>query len=422
MLTISSFASSFAPQDERHQRRKRPRETEEFDDGCGWTNVSGRPWRKGLVRHRPANPQAQRDPAGALCAGPRVDAADQGTSRRSVLHDVSDRARGRSGRHRFRRLDGRPAWRGADADLRVCDARQRAGLARDTLSDPADHVRVRARDARRIQLRAIAGVPHHAARARLARDGASHRNADRRVRIHRRPVDQASHHHAGAGCADPVAAFDRRQGIRQVSAPMNKPANPACNTKVMNRADLTSRLVARLKNEEAVVGGIGNTNFDLWAAGHRPQNFYMLGSMGLAFPIALGVALAQPKRRVFALEGDGSLLMQLGCLSTIAMLKPKNLTMVVMDNGIYQITGAQPTPAAATTDLMAVAIGCGLANSAWAADEEDFERLIDESLTSSEPMLIGVRIDDKPGTGATRRDPVQIRERFMNGLGVRDAI
>ncbi len=129
---------------------------------------------------------------------------------------------------------------------------------------------------------------------------------------------------------------------------MNKEANaPARNTKVMNRFDLTSRLLAKLKNEEAVVGGIGNTNFDLWAAGHRPQNFYMLGSMGLAFPIALGVALAQPTRRVFALEGDGSLLMQMGCLSTIAALKPKNLTMIVMDNGIYQITGAQPTPAAA---------------------------------------------------------------------------
>jgi thiamine pyrophosphate-dependent acetolactate synthase large subunit-like protein len=199
-------------------------------------------------------------------------------------------------------------------------------------------------------------------------------------------------------------------------------STPARNTKVMNRADLTARLVARLKNEEAVVGGIGNTNFDLWAAGHRPQNFYMLGSMGLAFPIALGVALAQPKRRIFALEGDGSLLMQLGCLSTIATLKPKNLTMVVMDNGIYQITGAQPTPAATTTDLMAVAIGCGLTNSTWAADEDDFERLIDQSLTASEPVLIGVRIDDKPGTGATRRDPVQIREHFMNGLGVRDAL
>jgi thiamine pyrophosphate-dependent acetolactate synthase large subunit-like protein len=202
---------------------------------------------------------------------------------------------------------------------------------------------------------------------------------------------------------------------------MNKPANtPARNTKVMNRFDLTSRLVAKLKKEEAVIGGIGNTNFDLWAAGHRPQNFYMLGSMGLAFPIALGVALAQPNRRVFALEGDGSLLMQLGCLSTIATLRPKNLSMIVMDNGIYQITGAQPTPAAAATDLIAVAIGCGLMNSTWAADEEDFERLVDQSLTASEPMLIGVRIDDKPGTGATRRDPVQIRERFMLGVGVRE--
>src|SRR5665811_1072002 len=61
----------------------------------------------------------------------------------------------------------------------------------------------------------------------------------------------------------------------------------------------------------------------LWAAGHRPQNFYMLGSMGLTFPIALGVALAQPKRRVFALEGDGSLLMQMGCLATIATQGPR---------------------------------------------------------------------------------------------------
>ncbi|MGY4290555.1 thiamine pyrophosphate-dependent acetolactate synthase large subunit-like protein [Bradyrhizobium sp. LM2.7] len=194
------------------------------------------------------------------------------------------------------------------------------------------------------------------------------------------------------------------------------------NTKVMNRFDITSRLIAKLKHEEAVIGGIGNTNFDLWAAGHRPQNFYMLGSMGLAFPIALGVALAQPERRVFALEGDGSLLMQLGALSTIAALKPKNLTMIVMDNGIYQITGAQPTPAAGVADVVAIAAGSGLANSAWAADEEDFERLVEEAMSASEPRLIAVRIDDKPGIGTTRRDPVQIRERFMHGLGVREPL
>ena len=197
---------------------------------------------------------------------------------------------------------------------------------------------------------------------------------------------------------------------------------PARNTKVMNRFDVTSRLIARLKHEEAVIGGIGNTNFDLWAAGHRPQNFYMLGSMGLAFPIALGVALAQPDRRVFALEGDGSLLMQLGALATIATLKPKNLIMIVMDNGIYQITGAQPTPAAGIADIVAIAVGSGLANSAWAADEEDFERLVDAAMSASGPSLIAVRIDDKPGVGTTRRDPVQIRERFMHGLGVREPL
>jgi thiamine pyrophosphate-dependent acetolactate synthase large subunit-like protein len=196
----------------------------------------------------------------------------------------------------------------------------------------------------------------------------------------------------------------------------------ARNTKVMNRFDVTKRLIAKLKHEEAVVGGIGNTNFDLWATGHRPQNFYMLGSMGLAFPIALGVALAQPDRRVFALEGDGSLLMQLGALSTIAALKPKNLIMIVMDNGIYQITGAQPTPAAGVADLVAIALGSGLANSAWAADEEDFERLIDEAMSADEPSLIALRIDDKPGVGTPRRDPVQIRERFMHGLGVREPL
>ena len=198
--------------------------------------------------------------------------------------------------------------------------------------------------------------------------------------------------------------------------------NPARNTKVMNRFDLTSRLIAKLKNEEAVIGGIGNTNFDLWAAGHRPQNFYMLGSMGLAFPIALGVALAQPERRVFALEGDGSLLMQLGSLTTIAALAPRNLTMVVMDNGVYQITGAQPTPAAAVADIVAIAVASGLASGSWAADEDDFERLIEQSMSAAGPTLIGVRIDDKPGVGATRRDPVQIRERFMHGMGVREPL
>ncbi|MDX2203733.1 MAG: thiamine pyrophosphate-dependent enzyme [Hyphomicrobiaceae bacterium] len=193
----------------------------------------------------------------------------------------------------------------------------------------------------------------------------------------------------------------------------------AGNAKVMNRADLTRRLVGRLRSGEAVIGGIGNTNFDLWAAGQRPQNFYMLGSMGLAFPIALGVALAQPQRHVLALEGDGSLLMQLGCLATIAAAAPANLTLVVMDNGIYQITGGQPTAAAGRTDFVAAAQACGIAASQWAADEEEFEQLVEASLTAGHPSLIAARIDAGPAVATTHRDPVQIRERFMRGVGVR---
>jgi thiamine pyrophosphate-dependent acetolactate synthase large subunit-like protein len=194
------------------------------------------------------------------------------------------------------------------------------------------------------------------------------------------------------------------------------------NTHRMNRFDLMQRMVARLRNEEAVIGGIGHTNFDLWSAGHRAQNFYMLGSMGLAVPIALGVALAQPGRKVFALEGDGSLLMQLGCLATVASLAPKNLAILVMDNGTYQITGGQPTPALGGADYMAIARGCGLAGATWAKDEADFERLVERCLSTDGPHVIGLKLDDAKPPRQTERDPAQIRDRFMRGMGVKKSL
>jgi thiamine pyrophosphate-dependent acetolactate synthase large subunit-like protein len=197
---------------------------------------------------------------------------------------------------------------------------------------------------------------------------------------------------------------------------MSRAPVPYDNAKVMNRFELTKRLVAQLKHDEAVIGGIGNTNFDLWASGQRPQNFYMLGSMGLAIPIALGVAIAQQKRHVVALEGDGSLLMQLSCLTTVAVRAPKNLTIVVMDNRIYQITGSQPTATASGTDLVAIAQGAGIARSAWAADEADFDRLVGQALAEAGPSLIAVRIDDKPAVATTERDPVKIRQSFMRAM------
>jgi len=190
------------------------------------------------------------------------------------------------------------------------------------------------------------------------------------------------------------------------------------SVEVMNRYDATVRLRARLAEEDAVIGGIGNTNFDLWAAGPRNLNFYMLGSMGLAVPIALGVALAQPERRVIALEGDGSILMQLGCLSTLAKLAPGNLGTIIMDNGCYQITGSQPTGTAFGTDIEAIANACGLEHSATVATGAALETALDRFWQIAAPWVIVVKIDGEPPRGTTERDPLRIRTRFMDALSL----
>ncbi|MCX7312540.1 MAG: thiamine pyrophosphate-dependent enzyme [Hyphomicrobiales bacterium] len=188
----------------------------------------------------------------------------------------------------------------------------------------------------------------------------------------------------------------------------------------LNRAILTKRLVAKL-DREAVVAGIGNTNWDLFGAGHRPENFYMLGSMGLACPIALGVALAQPERGVIALEGDGSILMSLGCLATIGKIAPRNLTIIVWDNGLYQITGKQPTATAGSTDIVAVAKAAGIPNAQWVRTEAHFDQLLSRRFADDGPLFLAAKIDDKPGPVQTPRDPALIRNRFMKGLGVGNA-
>lgn len=196
-------------------------------------------------------------------------------------------------------------------------------------------------------------------------------------------------------------------------------ARQVSNLKRMNRFELTCHLVSRLKHDEAVIGGIGNSNFDLWNAGPRPQNFYMLGSMGLTVPIALGVALAQPERKVFALEGDGSMLMQLGVLTTIANLKPRNLAIIVWDNAMYQITGSQPSASAGLADFVAIALGAGLENSAWAADENEFDTLVEQARAQNGPWFIAAKIDGSAPKAQTPREPVIIKDRFTRAMAVK---
>ena len=111
--------------------------------------------------------------------------------------------------------------------------------------------------------------------------------------------------------------------------------------------------------ELLVVTGLGSTTYDAGAAGDRAENFYLWGAMGGAAMIGLGVALAQPTRRVLVLTGDGECLMGMGALSTLAARAPGNLSIAVMDNGQFGETGHQRSHTALGTDLAAVAAACG---------------------------------------------------------------
>ena len=104
-----------------------------------------------------------------------------------------------------------------------------------------------------------------------------------------------------------------------------------------------------------LVCNIGYPSRELFSVKDRPENFYMLGSMGLASSIGLGLALARPDRKVMALDGDGSVLMNLGTLASIAHHAPRNYQLVILDNCCYGSTGSQPTCTSLGTDLAAVA-------------------------------------------------------------------
>jgi thiamine pyrophosphate-dependent acetolactate synthase large subunit-like protein len=128
---------------------------------------------------------------------------------------------------------------------------------------------------------------------------------------------------------------------------------------MMKRREVVRQLLKNRKNL-LVVAGLGSTAWDITAAGDSPLSFPMWGAMGQAAMMGLGLALAQPKRRVLVITGDGEMLMGLGSLATIGAQKPANLTVVVIDNERYGETGMQQTHTADGVDLNGVARACGL--------------------------------------------------------------
>ncbi len=120
-----------------------------------------------------------------------------------------------------------------------------------------------------------------------------------------------------------------------------------------------------------LISNIGFPSRELFSVRDRPENFYMLGSMGLASSIGLGLALARPERKVIVLDGDGSLLMNLGTLATIAHHAPRNYLLVILDNCCYGSTGSQPTCTHLGTDLFVLAKAAGVKNVRTAELEGD---------------------------------------------------
>jgi thiamine pyrophosphate-dependent acetolactate synthase large subunit-like protein len=131
---------------------------------------------------------------------------------------------------------------------------------------------------------------------------------------------------------------------------------------LLHRRDVVNELL-RGRGDLLVIAGLGAPNWDVSAAGDNPNNFPLWGAMGAASMMGLGLALAQPRRKVLVITGDGEMLMSLGALATIAVEAPQNLTIAVLDNERFGETGMQKTHTAAGVDLAGIAAAAGIRTS-----------------------------------------------------------
>ena len=162
---------------------------------------------------------------------------------------------------------------------------------------------------------------------------------------------------------------------------------------LLDRRRVVASLLAERK-EAIVVGGLGASTYDIAAAGDHDRNLYLWGAMGGAVMIGLGIALTQPKLPVVVITGDGDMLMGMGSLATVGLQKPKNLTIVVLDNEGYGETGGQASHTAATVDLVGVARACGITDAraiATMADIEAFASAMQD--VSAGPRFVNIKID-----------------------------
>jgi thiamine pyrophosphate-dependent acetolactate synthase large subunit-like protein len=191
----------------------------------------------------------------------------------------------------------------------------------------------------------------------------------------------------------------------------------------LDRRAVMAALLAGRGDDLLVVPGLGSTTWDLAAAGDNDRNFYLWGAMGGAAMIGLGLALAQPQKRVAVITGDGEMLMGLGSLATIGVQQPGNLAVIVFDNGVYGETGMQPSHThrggEGGVDLAATARACGFRECLDVADEAGVADLAARLKNFRALMFARVVIAaNDPPRVLPLRDGVEIKRRFRRAIGV----
>lgn len=161
---------------------------------------------------------------------------------------------------------------------------------------------------------------------------------------------------------------------------------------MLDRRPLVKSLLESRPTNLLAVSGLGSSTWDLTASGDDARNFCFIGAMGQAGPFALGLAMAQPHKRIVLFTGDGELLMGLGVLATIANQAPANLAIAVLDNESYVETGSQPTATAGPTDLEAVARGCGIATTRTVTRHDEVDALREMLLEAPGPVFANIKV------------------------------
>tara|TARA_Y100000996_G_scaffold411334_1_gene395293 strand:- start:6156 stop:6710 length:555 start_codon:yes stop_codon:yes gene_type:complete len=174
-------------------------------------------------------------------------------------------------------------------------------------------------------------------------------------------------------------------------------------------------IVCNYIKNDIIISANGFISRDVYSSLEKNTNFYMIGSMGLASSIALGIALKKPKRRIFVFDGDGNILMNLGSLVTIGTLHPKNLIHIIFDNKIHESTGGQPTQSKKINILKIAKATNYLTYSV--NTKKSLENVLKKISKSKGPILIHVLIK-KSNAKSSRVDisPKLIKNRFMNAI------